>query len=149
MNDKLKTYFNKVLSSMPVAVFIFTLIFFMNMRAISLDLKSEFSIEAIDEFIGIYTFYFLRTLALSLLIPLFDVILSTKKLTYRNAVVIHFILINLVVLVLFYQPAAPIISIPMIIGMCSGIYIIIRYFIFYKEKTFTDQVNQLLSIDKE
>lgn len=145
MKEYVHTYINKILSSLPVAIFIFTIVFFLNTPQIIVDLKDEFALDAIDELLSIYSFYFYRTLLLALLIPLFDVILSTDKFRYRNAVILHFIMINITVLILFYQPDAPSISILMIIALCTIIYIIVRAIIYYREKAFVDSANLIFS----
>ncbi len=148
MKDKIRVYLDKILSILPVAVFVFTIVFFVNIFQIVEDLNSEFGTKALDEFVRIYTFYLSRTIILALLIPFFDVILSSDKLSYKLSIVIHFILINSAVLLLFYQSNAPSISVIIIIILCSSIYITLRVIIYYREKSFVNHANNFFKENK-
>ena len=52
MKNALKVYINKLLSYIPVAVFIYTILILINISQNVENLKAEFGINAIDEFIN-------------------------------------------------------------------------------------------------
>ena len=148
MKEYLKIYVDKLFTYLPVAIFIFTIVFFININQAVSDLKTEFGINAIDELIDIYEFYFVRTTLLTLFIPFYDVVLSNNKLTYKKAVILHYLLINVTVAGLYYRVGAPIESILMMVVLCTIIYVSVRLIIHLREKQFVTSANKIFMENK-
>lgn len=149
MINYVKTYLDRLLTYMPVAIFIFTIIFFMNTSFIVTDFKVDFGVNALDEFVDLYTFYFVRTIILAALVPLFDVVLSNDKLSYRTSLVSHYLLITITVGFLFYLPGESFVATLLTIGLCTIIYVVIRLVIYLREKSFIDDANNIFMKNEE
>lgn len=149
MKDYLKIYINKLFSYIPVAIFVFTLLILINISQTISDLKDEFGVLAIDEFISLYLLYFFRTIILALLIPVYDLIFSLKKLSYKLSTLIHGLLICTSVGILFYRPGIDILSMVISFGMSIIIYVIIWTIIQIREKQFIDNANKIFKQNKE
>lgn len=143
MKNALKVYINKLITYLPVAVFIFTIVFLINMAPVINQLKSEYQEQAIDVLVDLYQFYFFRTVLLTLFIPLYDFILTNKKLPYKLSIVIHCIVINVTVGILYYRPGSPLQALLIIVGTCTLIYIIVSAIILIREKKFIDAANKI------
>lgn len=144
MKETLKIYINKLVTYVPVAVFFFTVLFFINIDAAVSDLKTEFGNTAIDELVAIYRFYFIRTIILTLFIPLYDVVLSNQKFSYKTALFTHFLCVLITVGVVFYDPSAPIEALYITLILCGVIYSIIRIVIYLRERHFISEANRIL-----
>lgn len=142
MKHYVKIYIDKLVRYMPVAIFMFTVVFYMNIAVVLDDFKAEYGAQAIDELISIYNFYFIRTILLTLFIPFYDTILSTDRLSYTKSLILHYFLVAATVLVLFYQLGSPIQSLLLIFVFCTLIYAVIRIVIYIREKQFIDTANQ-------
>ena len=149
MKEKTKLYIDKLTSYLPVAIFIFTIVFVIGMFPYIEDLKTDFGINAINELVDVYTFYLLRTILLVLFIPLYDTVLVSIKLSYKLSTMIHFILVMSTVGLLFYKPGSPSQALFIIVGMCIVIYVIIRIVTQIKEKQFIENANEIFKKNKE
>lgn len=149
MKEYFKVYINKLLTYLPVAIFVFTLVFFINISQTITDFKAEYGVEAIDQLVSVYKFYFIRTTILALLIPLYDVVLLNEKFSYRKATLLHFTLIIVSVGILYFRPEAPFQATLIILGMCLAIYIIIRIIVHFREKQFLANANEIFKQNKE
>ncbi len=149
MKNALKIYINKLFSYLPVAVFIFSLLMFINISSTVSELKAEHGLEAIDVFIDLYLFYFFRTVLLALIIPIYDLILSTQKISYKNTIIIHGLLIITSVGVLYYQPGIDMLSMLLSLGMAVIIYVLIWGVIIFREKQFLNEANEIFKENKE
>ena len=149
MNNSIKRYIDKLLTYLPVAIFMFTVVFYINLSFAIDEFKAEFGVNAIDELIKLFTFYFSRTILLTLFVPFYDVVLSTDKLSYLKAMIIHYLLIVVTVSVLFYQPGSPWQATLLMFGLCTLIYAIIRGTIYFREKHFVDDANKIFQSNKE
>ena len=149
MKDYLKVYINKLFSYIPVSIFIFTIVFF-SLILPSVDaLKIEYGNDAIDVFIDLYMFHFIRALLLTLFIPLYDSVLSSGKFTYKTSIILHGILVNITVAILFYQPGMTIQNLLFIHGLGILIYVVIWIVIFIREKQFVNNANEIFKENKE
>lgn len=149
MKNALKIYINKLFSYIPVAIFIFTVLMFINISQTVSDLKAEFGAQALDEFINIYLLYFFRTLLLALLIPIYDLVFSSKKLSYKISMLIHGLLICITVGILYYRPGIDLLSMVFSLGMCIIIYVLIWIVIQVREKQFVNDANKIFMENKE
>lgn len=149
MNNAFKNYINKLFSYLPVAVFIFSILMFINISSTVNELKVEHGVEAIDVFIDLYLFYFFRTVLLALLIPIYDLILSAQKISYKKTIIIHGLLIITSVGVLYYQPGIDILSMLLSLGMAIIIYVLIWGIILFREKQFLSHANEIFKENKE
>lgn len=148
MNEHVKIYLDKLLRYLPVAIFIFTLVFLINIYPVVGDFKTEYGAEAIDVLIDLYLFYFIRTFLLTLFIPFYDVVLSTDRFSYLKALIIHYLLITITVGVLYYQPGSPYKAIIITIGLCTIIYASVRGIIYLREKQFINDANKIFMENK-
>ena len=149
MKTHLKVYINKLFTYLPVAIFVLTLLLMMNLSQTITDLKNEFGIDAIDEFMKLYVYYFTRTVILALLLPLYDLVFSAQKISSKNAILIHCLLVTSTVGILIYQTGIPILSLILSIGMSLLIYIIIWVIIYLREKQFLNDANEIFKENKE
>ncbi|QMS84707.1 hypothetical protein [Candidatus Xianfuyuplasma coldseepsis] len=143
MNPFIKEYINKLFSYIPVAVFIFVIVFSLNMQFAIEDIKAEHGTDALDIVIEYYRFFFFRTLLFSLLIPLFDPILKIAKLSYKVRGILHGLAINIAVGIIFYRPGNNVISMLIIVAMCTTIYITVWLVLQLREKQFITNANKI------
>jgi hypothetical protein len=143
MKNALKVYINKLLSYIPVAVFIYTILILINISQNVENLKAEFGINAIDEFINIYIFYLIRTIILTLLLPLLDHLVSIMKLSYKKSIIIHGVLINIAVGMVYYQPGIEFETMLLVLGTGIIIYIVVWAIIYVREKQFLNDANEI------
>lgn len=149
MKDYIKNYLDKFIRYLPVAVFIFSLVFMINVYPELENIKTEYGIGAIDVLIDLYLFYFIRTLLLTLFIPLYDVVLSTDRFSYLKSMMIHYALITITVGIIFYQKDAPMIAFWITIGLCTIIYALVRLVIYLRERQFVKDANQIFKENKK
>jgi len=113
------------------------------------DLKIEYGVDAIDVFIDLYILYFIRTLLLTLFIPIYGLVLSSSKFSYRKGMVIHFILINITVGVLYYRPGFGLQSLLIVLATSIIIYVTILLILIVREKQFINNANNIFKENKE
>lgn len=143
MKNALKVYINKLLSYIPVAVFIYTILILINISQNIENLKAEFGINAIDEFINIYIFYLIRTIILTSLLPFIDHLVSIMKLSYKKSIIIHGLLVNIAVGIVYYQPGIGFETMLLVLGTGLSIYIIVWAIIYVREKQFLNDANEI------
>jgi len=149
MQKHLKGYFNQLFTYIPVSIFILTVVFFITIMPTINDLKIEYGVDAIDVFIDLYILYFIRTLLLTLFIPIYGLVLSSSKFSYRKGMVIHFILINITVGVLYYRPGFGLQSLLIVLATSIIIYVTILLILIVREKQFINNANNIFKENKE
>ena len=149
MQKHLKGYLNQLFTYIPVSIFILTVVFFIMIIPTINDLKTEYGIEAVDVFIDLYILYFIRTLILTLFIPIYGLVLSSNRFSYRRGMIIHFILINVTVGALYYRPGYGMQSLLLVLGLSVIIYIIILMILILREKQFINNANNIFKENKE
>ena len=142
MNNQLKVYINKLFSYVPVAVSVFTLVFFISISSSLQDIKAELGAESLDFVMEYYRFYFFRTILFALFIPMFDFVLDSKKYSRLTTRIIHCLLINLTVGIMFFRIGDKLVSILITLLMCTVIYMGISLIIVFREKQFINQANK-------
>lgn len=143
MKNFAKEYINKLFSYIPVAVFIFVIVFYLNILFSIESIKTEFGSSAIDVLIDYFTFFFIRTLIFSLIVPLFDPILLIEKISYNMRRLLHGVIINITVGITFYRPGNNITSMLIIVAMCTVIYITIWVVVLFRERQFISNANKI------
>lgn len=143
MKSFIREYLNKLLSYIPVAIFVYTLLIVFQLPQIIIDLKEEFGIQAINEFGELYMRYFYRTIILASLIPFFDFVFTLKKVTYRNAIILHCLFVTITVGLLVFESGMPLLSLVISIAMSIVIYTVIWIVIYLREKQFINDANEI------
>lgn len=143
MNPTIKNYINKLFGYIPVAVFFFTIVFYINIMFALEELKLEHGTNTLDVILEYYQFFFIRTIILALLIPLFEPILKLVKLSYKLRTILHGIAINITVGILYYRPGNNAVSLLIIIAMCTTIYIVVWLILQLREKQFITNANEI------
>ena len=143
MNNQVKEYINKLFSYVPVAITVFTIVFFISITASLEDIQADFGADALELVMGYFRFYFFRTILFVLVVPLYDFILVSKRFSLIWSKIIHGLVINLTVAIMFYRIGDSSISILIILAMCTVIYISIQLIILLREKQFINDANKI------
>ena len=82
-------------------------------------------------------------------LPISKEVLSSNKFSYRKGMIIHFVLINITVGFLYYQPGFGLESLLLVLATSITIYIVILLILLLREKQFINSANNIFKENKE
>lgn len=144
MKITFKRYINQLISNLPVSIFFFTIVFTINLLYIPDGYKIDYGIGAVDELVSIYLFYLIRTVAFAFLVTAYGFIFLSKKLSYRQMIITHAVLVLTSVVLVFRHPSESFTGVLFAFGIGVIIYGVIWFFILFKEKQFLNDANDIL-----